>query len=152
MDNTDVKILGCLKENSRLNASAIGEKINMSVSAVIERIKKMEQAGIIKQYTIVLDSQQIGKETCAFISVSLEHPKFNEAFSQKVKGHKQIVECHYITGDSDFLLKIITGSTQSLEEVLNDIKSIPGVSLTKTLVVLSTVKNEYTVLPDLLER
>lgn len=149
MDNTDVRILNCLKENSRLNASAIGEKINMSVSAVIERIKKMEQAGVIKQYTIVLDTQQIGKETCAFISVSLEHPKYNEAFSHKIKVHKQIVECHYITGDFDFLLKVITNSTQTLEEVLNDIKCIPGVSLTKTLVVLSTVKNEYTVLPDL---
>ncbi|MDR2712718.1 MAG: Lrp/AsnC family transcriptional regulator [Clostridiales bacterium] len=151
MDNTDIKILSCLKDNSRLNASSIGERINMSVSAVIERIRKMEQAGIIRQYTVILDTHQIGKYTCAFISVSLEHPKFNEAFSQKIKGHKQIVECHYITGDSDFLLKIITNSTQSLEEVLNDIKSIPGVSLTKTLVVLSTVKNEYTVLPDLFE-
>jgi len=152
MDNTDVKILSCLKDNSRLNASSIGERINMSVSAVIERIKKMEQAGIIKQYTVVLDTHQIGKFTCAFISVSLEHPKFNEAFSQKIKRHQQIIECHYITGDFDFLLKIITNSTQSLEEVLNDIKSIPGVSLTKTLVVLSTIKNEYTVLPDLFDR
>jgi len=152
MDNTDIRILSCLKGNSRLNASAIGEKINMSVSAVIERIRKMEHAGIIKQYTVVLDTQQIGKYTCAFISVSLEHPKYNEDFSHKVKGHEQIVECHYITGDFDFLLKVITNSTQSLEEVLNDIKSIPGVSLTKTLVVLSTVKNEYTVLPDLLEK
>jgi len=152
MDSIDAKILSCLKDNSRLNASLIGERINMSVSAVIERIRKMEQAGIIKQYTVVLDHHQIGKDTCAFISVSLEHPKYNESFAHHVKSHVQIVECHYITGDYDFLLKVVTNSTQSLENVLNDIKGIAGVSHTRTSVVLSTLKNDYTVLPDLPER
>lgn len=71
MDSIDVKILGCLKENARQNASAIGEYVNMSVSAVIERIKKLENSGVIQQYTLLLDTKKIGKDISAFISVSL---------------------------------------------------------------------------------
>ena len=111
MDSIDVKILGCLKENARQNASAIGEYVNMSVSAVIERIKKLENSGVIQQYTLLLDTKKIGKDISAFISVSLEHPKFNEGFIENVKQNPQVTECHYITGDFDFLLKVITGST-----------------------------------------
>ena len=117
----------------------------MSVSAVIERIKKLEANGIIKQYTVVLDSKKLGMDITAFISVSMEHPKYNNNFNEFVKTHKQITECHYITGDFDFLLKVNTESTGGLESLLNEIKSAGGVSLTKTLVVLSTVKEDYSV-------
>ena len=117
----------------------------MSVSAVIERIKKLEANGIIKQYTVVLDSKKLGMDITAFISVSMEHPKYNNNFNEFVKTHKQIPDCHYITGDFDFLLKVNTESTGGLESLLNEIKSAGGVSLTKTLVVLSTVKEDYSV-------
>ena len=127
MDKIDVKIIECLKKNARENASVIGSQVNMSVSAVIERIKKL------------------GMDITAFISVSMEHPKYNNNFNEFVKTHKQITECHYITGDFDFLLKVNTESTGGLESLLNEIKSAGGVSLTKTLVVLSTVKEDYSV-------
>jgi len=149
MDSVDYQILKCLKQNSRANATTIGAKINLSTSAVIERIKKMEAAKIIKQYTTIIDHEKIGKDITAFISVRLEHPKFNEAFNQKVIKNDHIVECHYIAGDFDFMLKIMTSSGKGLEAILNYIKSIDGVSLTRTLVVLSTVKNEISLLPDL---
>lgn len=148
MDNTDAKILGCLRENARMNASSIGERINMSVSAVIERIKKLEASGVIKQYTVILDAKAVGKDTLAFISVSLEHPKFNEGFIERVNNLNEVTECHYIIGDFDFMLKVITSSTQTLERVLHEIKSIKGVSLTKTLVALSTTKQEYAPISD----
>ena len=151
MDATDVKILALLKENSRMSASEIGEKVNMSVSAIIERIKKLEASGVIKQYTIMLDTNMIGKDISAFINVSLEHPKYNESFTKSVMAQKDIVQCYYITGDFDYILKVVTESTISLEKTLNDIKSIQGVSLTKTIVVFSAVKEEYTVLPSLEE-
>lgn len=148
MDHLDIKILDCLRSNARLSASVIGERVSLSVSAVIERIKKMEHQGIIKQYTVVLDAKLIGKNLAAFISVSLEHPKYNAGFIESVQKNSQITECHYITGDFDFLLKVMTDSTQSLEGILNLIKSIKGVSLTKTIVVFSTLKREVSVLPE----
>ena len=148
MNHIDVRILNCLKENARLSASSIGARVNMSVSAVIERIRKMEHSNIIEKYTIVLNNSLINKNLCVLVSVSLEHPKYNQQFSDTVKRNNEIAECYYITGEYDFFLKIVTQSTQTLECVLNDIKGIPGVSLTRTLVVLSTVKRESTVLPD----
>ena len=149
MDRTDYEILTCLKENARENATNIGAKINLSTSAVLERIKKFEASGLIKQYSIVLDQQTLGGELMAFISVRLEHPKYYENFVELINSHNSIAECYYIAGDFDFIIKIITKNAQSLEDILNYIKSIEGVSLTRTSVVLSTNKNEVCMLPEI---
>lgn len=146
MDNTDLKILSCLKENSRMNATAIGESINLSTSAVIERIKRLEASGVILKYTTVIDNEKIGKGITAFISVSLEHPKFDEDFRAAIDELEEISECHYITGDYDYLLKGITATSKTLEALINVVKSINGVSHTRTLVVMTTTKNDITAL------
>ena len=148
MDRTDYEILACLKENARENATNIGAKINLSTSAVIERIKKFESTGLIKQYTVVVDQQKLGGELMAFISVRLEHPKYYERFVELINSQNSITECYYIAGDFDFILKVITRNAQYLEEILNYIKSIDGVSLTRTSVVLSANKNEVCMLPE----
>ena len=143
MDNTDIKILNCLSENARMSSSMIGERINMSVSAVIERIKKLEQSGIIKSYTCILNPEALGKEMVVFIFVNLEHPRYNDLFIESAKKNREIIECYMITGDYDFLIKVITDSTKSLERILDNIKRIKGVSLTRTLVVLRSPKEEF---------
>ena len=148
MDKTDYEILACLKENARENATNIGAKINLSTSAVIERIKKFEASGLIKQYTIVINQQAVGGELMAFISVRLEHPKYYENFVELINSHNSIAECYYIAGDFDFIVKVITKTAQTLEDILNYIKSIDGVSLTRTSVVLSTNKSDVCLLPD----
>ncbi len=147
MDSLDYKILCCLKENARENATNIGAKINLSTSAVIERIKKLEASGLIQQYTTIINQNISGRELTAFISVRLEHPKFNETFCNVIDQQEEIVECHYIAGDFDFILKVVTSSAQTLEERLNFIKSLNGVSLTRTSVVLSTNKHDVCLLP-----
>ena len=134
MDEIDVKILKCLRANARENASVISDKVNMSVSAVIERIRKLEASGLISQHTTILNSAKAGKDVNAFLSVSLEHPKYIERFHAFVKENREILECHYITGDFDFML--------------NSVKSIPGVQNTRTILILSTVKDEHSVDPD----
>lgn len=127
-----------------MNATAIGEKVNLSTSALLERIKKLEASGIIMKYTAIIDNEKIGKGITVFISVSLEHPKFDENFREEISKNEEIIECHYVTGDYDYMLKGITGSSQSLEKLINFVKSINGVSHTKTLVVMTTTKNEFT--------
>ena len=149
MDLIDYKILACLKENSRENATSIGAKINLSTSAVIERIKKLENSSVIEGYTILLNQNALGRELMAFIYVSLEHPKYNANFIRMIKENTSVAECHYIAGDFDFILKVITQKGNTLEEVLNYIKAISGVSLTRTSVVLSTNKCEICLLPDI---
>lgn len=148
MDNIDYKILECLKENSRENATNISAKINLSTSAVIERIKKLENSGVISGYTTLINQSAFGRELMAFIYVSLEHPKYNEKFIQRINENNSVSECHYVAGDFDFILKIIAKSGKDLEGILNYIKSTDGVSLTRTSVVLSTNKCEISLLPD----
>ena len=147
MDNIDLSILKCLKENSRQTASTISQTINLSVSAVIERIRKMEAKGVIQQYTVVLDEKQLGNDLTVFVSVRLEHPKYGKDFAEASRQHANVAECYYIAGDVDYLLKIVTDSSKSLEIIHQDIKEMPGVAWTKTLYVLSTIKNDVSVLP-----
>ncbi len=148
MDAIDYRILSCLKENSRENATNIGAKINLSTSAVIERIKRMESSGLIKQYTTIINQNMLGRELMAFITVRLEHPQYYENFVEIINSTNSVAECYYIAGDFDFILKVITKSGKTLEEILNSIKSINGVSLTRTTVVLSENKREVSLLPD----
>jgi len=147
MDKIDVGILRCLTEDARMNASQIGARVNMSVSAVIERMKKLESSGLIRRYTAVIDERLAGYDTQALISVRLEHPKYNESFAQQVCAHPCVMECFYITGDFDYMTRVSVGSTEELTKVLNDIKQIPGVSLTRTYVVLENIKQGTPVFP-----
>ena len=140
MDNTDIAILNCLSKNARMNASDIADRVSLSTSAVIERIKKMENCRIIKQYTTILDYSLLGKDVSAMMAVSLDHPSNNPVFEASVINIPDVLECHYIAGDFDYMLKIVTKNSKSLQDVLNLIKSIDGVSKTKTMVVLSSIK------------
>lgn len=140
MDDMDYKILECLKANSRIKASAISTKIHLSVSAVIERIRKMEAKGIIKNYTVILDESKLGNSTSALMEVSLDHPKFYEGFTSAIKKNDNIISCYYLTGDFDFMLKILCKSSEELDNIHNEIKSLKGVSRTKTYYILRNVK------------
>ena len=144
LDKMDKKILSCLSKNARMNASAIGEEINMSVSAVIERIKKLEATGIIKQYTVIFDEEKLGVGLVAFIEVGTDKiTSATDAVSEFAAKHPQVVECHVVTGSSDFLLKVCADTTKSLEKLLIELKSVQGVSTTKTSIVMSTAKQTF---------
>ena len=149
MDSIDYQILTCLKENSRENATNIGAKINLSTSAVIERIKKLESSGLIEKYTTVINQNVLGRDLTAFMYVSLEHPKYYDNFVKMINENSSVAECYYIAGDFDFILKIITKTGKNLEEILKYVKYINGVSMTRTSVVLSTNKCEVCLLPEI---
>ena len=137
MDKIDQKIIALLAKNARMNASEIAEKVSLSVSACIERIKKLELGGIITGYTVTVDYTKLGKDVLALMHVAIEHPKFNEDFLSAIRENSNIVECYYLAGDFDYFVKILTDNIVGLEETLNYIKSIAGVSKTKTDIVLN---------------
>jgi Lrp/AsnC family leucine-responsive transcriptional regulator len=147
MDDIDCRIIACLKENARTKLSAIADTVSLSITATADRIRKLENTGIISGYTVLLDETKIGHDIIALIFVRIEHPRFNEEFCRQVKLHPEILECHYVTGDYDFILKVVTSGSAGIERLLTFVKSIKGVSLTRTLVVLSTVKSELSVTP-----
>ncbi|HZK71799.1 MAG TPA: Lrp/AsnC family transcriptional regulator [Clostridia bacterium] len=147
MDECDINILNLLQSNSRITMSDIGHQVNLSIPAVSDRLKKLESTGIIDRYTAILNSTLMKKNLTAIMFISLAQPKYNIKFTEFVMAEDEILECNYLAGDYDFALKIVTEGTATLENLLNKIKSIQGVQKTKTIVVLSTIKNNYSVKP-----
>ena len=143
MDKLDYEILECLRRNSREKASAISRQINLSVSAVLERIHKMESQGVIRGYTVVTSKKLLGLGMLAVMEVSLEHPKYYDSFTGLIHSMPEIVSCYYMTGDFDFILKIYAQDSDDLERIHKRIKSIHGVSSTRTYITLKTVKEEF---------
>lgn len=141
MDDVDRNILKYLRENARISATDLSKKVNLSVAAVAERIRKMETGGIIGQYTLLLNQHMLGNDVSALMEVSLEHPKYYEDFTRQIGRLEEVEACYYVTGDYDFMLKINTRSSVTLEKIHRTIKSIKGVSGTKTFFVLKEVKN-----------
>jgi len=148
MDRIDFEIIRLLRDNSRMKASVISAQINLSVSAVLERIRKLEENGTIDQYTVVLNQKKLGNDLTALMEVSLEHPRYFDDFCDMVCREPSISSCYYLTGEFDFMLKICTDSSDSLELIHRSIKSMKGVQNTKTHFVLKPIKNELSVIPE----
>lgn len=142
MDKIDIKILTMLRDNARLTASAISDEISLSVSAVIERIKKLESRGVIKGYTIDIDQSKLGNNIAASMEIALKHPDYYDEFVDIVNKNPNITDCYYQTGKYDFVIHIVTDSAEGLEEVYKSVKGFEGVATTETHFVLKTIKEE----------
>ncbi|MBQ2270750.1 MAG: Lrp/AsnC family transcriptional regulator [Firmicutes bacterium] len=147
MDIIDVKILEVLQANSRVSISELSKKVNLSLSAVSERLKKLESSNVIEKYTVILNSQALDKELSVIMNISLENPHMTSDFLNFVRTEDEILECHYVPGEYDYVLKITTRNTATLELLMNRIKGISGIKRTQTNVVLSSVKHMYSVSP-----
>lgn len=147
MDSIDRQIIRLLQKNARSSISEISAQVNLSIPATSDRIRKIESAGIITQYTAIVNPSAVNRKLTALMFISLEKPRFSDQFVSFVNTQDEILECHYLTGDFDYLMKIVTESTETLEALLRRVKSIPGVQKTQTIVTLCTVKNMHSVVP-----
>jgi Lrp/AsnC family leucine-responsive transcriptional regulator len=138
LDDTDLRILALLQEDCRTPLARIGESVGLSAPAVLERIKKLEAAGVIRGYHAQLDGRRLGLDITAFIGVSINHPGMIGDFERQVVTLDDVLECHHVTGQHTLLLKVKTANTSSLEKLISQIRSIDGVARTETMVVLST--------------
>lgn len=146
MDAIDTSILAILKGNGRASASEISKKVRLSVPAVAERIRKLEQSGIIKQYTVKIDRYQSGERLLAFVFVNIDRTEHIDNFRKQIVRHPCVLECHHIAGAYDYLLKIALPDTQALESFLSGtLKKIEGVSNSNTIITLTTLKEELNV-------
>ena len=148
MDDIDRKILKKLQENARITISDLSSEIALSMPAISERLKKLEASGVIKQYTTILDPALLNKHLMALMFLRFDTPKHGDQFTCLVKDEPEIKECYYITGDFDYSLKILTENTRTLEKLLTRIKNAPGVVKTQTIVILSTITDSPSILPD----
>lgn len=152
MDAIDSKILEVLQENSRVSISDLSKQVNLSLSAVSERLKKLEASGIIEKFTVILDSKALGQELTVLMNISLENPRDTVEFLDIVNKESEILECHYVTGEYDYILRITTKNTATLEALMNRLKAIPEIKRTQTNVVLSSLKHLYSVTPPLTDK
>ena len=106
----------------------------------MERVRKLEASGVIKGYQALVDSKKVGKDITAFIGVSVGSQRDMDKFATQMTRYQDVLECHHVTGDESFILKVKSANTGSLEKLLGDIRSVEGVTRTVTKVVLSTTK------------
>jgi Lrp/AsnC family leucine-responsive transcriptional regulator len=138
LDDIDLRTLTVLQEDCRTPLARIGEQVGLSAPAVLERIKKLEAAGIITGYRALLDARRLGLDITAFIGVIISHPNLIDDFERQVVGVPDVLESHHVTGEYTLLLKVKTENTSSLERLISRIRSLAGVARTETMVVLST--------------
>ncbi len=146
MDETDAIILTVLKENARHSLSDISERANLSIPAVRERIKKLENKGAIKSYTTILNKDFFGKDISCYVLVTLSNDEEgNQEFFRLVEEEPEILECHFITGEYEYILKVVTDNTKSLERLLKKFRITKCIKFTKSTTVLSTYKEKYSI-------
>jgi Lrp/AsnC family leucine-responsive transcriptional regulator len=138
LDLIDHLILEQLQENCKRPLTAIGEKVGLTAPSVLERIHKLEEAGVIRDYVAVLDGKRLGKDVTAFIGVSVASPRQLASFEQAIAHVDEVLECHHVTGAFSLMLKVKTDDTEGLERVIEQIRELEGVTRSETMVVLST--------------
>ena len=148
LDIQDQKILQILQRDGRASASHISEEVGLSVPAVGERMKKLQESGVISGYQVVLNPKILGYDVGAFITIISESSAhFNEVV-ENAKKTPQVLQCYTTTGAGSHIVYVVTQNTSSLETLLREIQSWPGVTRTITNVVLSSFKDFNTIPVD----
>ncbi len=140
LDQIDLKILYILQFDGRRRLADIAAEVDLSTPAVMERVKKLEASGVIRGYQALIDSKKVGKDITAFIGVSIGNQRDMDRFANQMARYPDVLECHHVTGDESFILKVKAANTGALERLLGEIRSVEGVTRSVTKVVLSTAK------------
>jgi Lrp/AsnC family transcriptional regulator, leucine-responsive regulatory protein len=143
LDDKDIQILELVQRDARLPQAEIGRRVGLSTAAVNERLKKLEQRGAIIGFAAIVDGARVGCDITAFVEVFIEHPRHEPAFIERMLKLDEVQECHYVTGEFSLLLKIRARDIQALQELLlRRLNGLEGVRQTRTVMVLSTLKEE----------
>jgi Lrp/AsnC family leucine-responsive transcriptional regulator len=140
LDKVDCELLELLQHKGRTKRNELAEKVGLSLPAVSERLRKLEEEGIIESYNAKLNYKKLGKDITAFVIVTIDTSKHFPMFLEHILKSDDIQECHAITGEGTHLLKVRTENTEALEKLLSKIQSWQGVLKTTTNLVLSSPK------------
>jgi Lrp/AsnC family leucine-responsive transcriptional regulator len=143
----DMKAVALLQGAGRESWTRLGEMLGVTGPAAAERVRRLEERGVIRGYAALVDPEAVGARLTAFVAVTLRRPKHRRGFLKRVAALAEVQECHHVAGDDDYLLKVRCSDTGHLDRVLSEeLKGVPGVLRTRTTIVLGTVK-ETTMLP-----
>ena len=149
LDPIDRQILALLQQDAKRSQAEIAKEVGLTAPSVNERIRKLERAGYIRGYVALLDDRKLGYDITAFVEVFVEHPKFETAFIEAVEGLDEVLECHHITGEFSLLLKVkVTDMAAFRRLLIEKLNTIRGVRQTRTVMVLSTSKEQHRIKVD----
>ena len=143
LDTTDWKILARLQDEARVSNVDLAKAVNLSPSPCLTRVRALEESGVIGRYVTLLDPLKLGLTVSVFIQVSLEKQMRNalDTFEASVLARDEVKECYLMTGDADYLLRVIVPDVQSIERFIVDyLAKIPGVASIKSSFALKQVK------------
>lgn len=141
IDAIDQRILSALQKDGRLTFVQLAEKVKLSESACLRRVRLLEQNGIIDKYVMLIDQAAIGKPGNVFVRVTLEGQQQEKLqhFETEIVKVKEVMECYLMSGDSDFLLRVIVRDNNDYMQLHNQLTSIPGVLRVQSSFALKTV-------------
>lgn len=145
LNEKDIDILYALQANSKITHKQLSLNLNLSTTAVFERIKKLERSGIIKSYSAILDRKALGKELLVLSHIKLEkHSQQNIAeFEKKIFALSEVHECFHVSGDYDYILKMTFQNMDAYRDfMVNKLTTIPSIGSTHSIFVINEVKNE----------
>ena len=140
LDNIDIKVLNILQEKGRTKRNVLAEEVGLSLPSLSERLKKLEERGVISGYYAKLDKKVFGYDIMVLITVVIDSSKHFENFAENVRDTDEILECYAILGEGSHVMKAVAKDTEALEKLLNTIQSWEGVTRTHTRFILSTIK------------
>lgn len=147
LDELDRAILRHLQQHGRISNSELAQHINLSPPATHARIKRLEQRGYIRQYAALLDREAIGYDMLCFVQISLQlhQPEQVERIRSVIQEMPEVLECYHLTGEFDYLLKVVIKNRKDLERfVMDRLTPIPGLARIQTSLVLNEVKSTIT--------
>lgn len=141
IDAIDKRILAALQQNGRLSNVQLAEQVGLSESACLRRVRLLEQGNIIDRYAMLIDQAALGKPGNVFVQVTLEGQQLDklQQFEQEIGKVKEVMECYLMSGDSDFLLRVIVRDNADYMQIHNRLTSLPGVQRVQSAFALKTV-------------
>ena len=137
LEDLDRQIVRLLSADGRMSYTDLGRETGLSVSAVHQRVRRLEQRGVIQSYAARISPEQVGLPLTAFVSLKPIDPAVADEAPKKLAYLEAIEECHSVAGEENFILKVRVGGPHELESLLREIRAVAGVN-TRTTVVLST--------------
>ena len=144
LDNLDKAILQALQTDGRMSNVELAQRINLSPRATHARIKRLEQRGYIRQYAALLDQESVGYDMLCFVHISLQlhQPEQVDGIRDAIREMPEVLECYHVTGEFDYLLKVVIKNRKDLERfVIDRLTPVPGVARIYTSLVLNEVKS-----------
>jgi DNA-binding Lrp family transcriptional regulator len=144
LDELDIAILRILQEDGRITNADLAKRVNLSPPATHARMRRLTEQGYIRRTVALLDKEKLGYDMTCFVSVSLQLHRQEglDEFRSRVRDFPEVLECHHVTGEFDFLLKVVVRNRRDLERfVIQELTPVPGVARINTSLVLSEVKS-----------